>query len=61
MMKDAELGRLLDQIEATNPNEYPRQFWADSMMKWFSQTFTTGTNPYGDTFERDTGVQPYRI
>jgi hypothetical protein len=60
MLEDNELGRSLDQIAAKDPDGRPRDWWANSMMKWFSQTFTEGTNPYGDKFERDSQTRPYR-
>jgi hypothetical protein len=59
-VEDPELGRLLDQIEATNPNDHPREFWAASMMKWFSQTVTEGENLHADLLERHPTARPYR-
>jgi hypothetical protein len=60
LLKEPELKRLLDQIQATNSNGYTREFWAHSMMKWFSQTITESNNLYADEFERHPTARPYR-
>jgi hypothetical protein len=60
MLADPHLGWLLDQIFAKDPNEYPREWWANNMMAWFSQTITTGRNSYTRAFEREPGITPYR-
>ena len=60
LVDDVEMGRCLTQITARNPGQHTKEWWAHSMMKWFSQAFTMGTNRHGDEFERDSDVRPYR-
>jgi hypothetical protein len=57
---DDELGWLLGQIVARDPDKRSREEWASIMMSWFSQAFTEGRNPYTNDFERDSSTRPYR-
>jgi hypothetical protein len=56
---DASLTHRLREIVSNDPAGRSTEWWADNMMKWFSQTFTIGRNPYSDMFERDDST-PYR-
>jgi hypothetical protein len=60
MLNDPEIGRSLDLIIAKTPDEHPREWWGHSMMKWFSQAFTTRSSPYSHQFERESHTRPYR-
>jgi len=60
IVQDVELGWLLNQIFARDPDERPQEWWANSMMAWFSQRITEGTNPFADKFEREPGTTPYK-
>jgi hypothetical protein len=60
MLSDPEIVHSLDLIIARNPEAHPRDWWAHSMMKWFSQAFTEGTNDYCQVFEREADTRPYR-
>jgi hypothetical protein len=60
MLQSVELRFLLDQIVAKDSEKRPRNWWANSMMSWFSQKYTTEANPYVDTFERDSEAEPYK-
>ena len=59
MLNDPEIGRSLDLIIAKTPDERPREWWAHSMMKWFSQAYPANT-PYSHDFERESDTRPYR-
>jgi hypothetical protein len=54
-LADSDLTVFLDAVVANDLAERDRNYWADSMVKWFSQTYTMSTNPFIDTFERHKG------
>lgn len=59
MVEDEFLSRLLAKLEASSPKGNSKRWWAESMMKWFSQTYTTQKNPFIPKFDRDENAQPY--
>jgi hypothetical protein len=60
LIADDEVGWLLDQIVARDPvPDRDKEWWANSMMSWFSQTITEQTNPFTEVFERHPTLRPY--